>query len=336
MDAYLYQEVLIDFFKRKPTEEEEMVSPKKKMDWLSFFAFLKNGSNLYLNLEVNNYDYKNENDPINRIIPLLTSGRNKTKFIANSELFSHFDKIKFHQDFENPTNLICFNNSVKDIKEKQSRNGYFIWTIKDYYNKWVQIKQIEDKNNKGITVGKSGFIKEWKDLSFLRHPCTDIIISEKFILKNEERALYSLQGILQNICLIENQLPRLLIISSVKDVFEKDVFKLFDKIQNHLENNKINVQLSIAIDQSNIIQHDRKIITNYFYLDSGDSWDYFNPKGGFKTDGTNIKALPLFGEIGINNMDQSLKEVRAVIDNKNTLIAGDPHSNLILNFLNKN
>jgi hypothetical protein len=330
MNSYLYPKILIDFWLKRPSEKEELESPKKKADWLSFYSFLKKETNLFLNLDLSTHDPADERNPLNRIIPLLVSGRDKTLFSADPSHFLQLESTNPIINIKKQQALICFDNSIADIQEKKEHNGYFIWALNDYYKMWQKIRDFEKKNINGITVGENGVVKKWNDLKFLRHPCSTILISDRFLLGDKQRGIYTLIGILSNLFFILRQRPKVLIVSTIDNVFEKNIDRLFNTISQALLEENLHVDLNLLIDCSKTIQHDRKIISNYFHFDSGDSWDYFHPNGNFKTKGTKINVIPIFNNSDNEALQQSLEEIKIVMNNPNSEKRGDHCNDALL------
>lgn len=320
MDLFLYEDVLIDFWQRKPSEEDGLLAPVKMEHWSSFYRFLKEGCNLHLNINLENVSIKDVSI-INSVLPLLTSGRSKTSITCDPKSFIPFEQICFKDLIPSYRSIICFDNSVQVLNTRMSCNGLYLWNLRDYYRKWIEIRKIEKANTEGITVGKDGLIKKWSDLSFLRHPCNEILIIDNYFLKNKERALYTLKGILNNLCFIIDQIPHLILLSTIVNLFDKDTIRVYQTLLDYFDENGIKLKLTILIDYSNTMPHDRKILTNYFYFESGDSWDYFERNGRTKTRGTSLKVFPTF-TYGQRYVELVRSEVDTVRKNKNTSILG--------------
>ncbi|HRP57158.1 hypothetical protein [Agriterribacter sp.] len=330
MNSYLYPKILIDFWLKRPSEKEELESPKKKADWLSFYSFLKKETNLFLNLDLSTHDHTDERNPLNKIIPLLVSGRDKTSFSADPSHFSPLESANPIINIKKQQALICFDNSISNIQEKKGHNGYFIWSLNDYYKMWQKIRDFENKSSNGITVGENGVVKSWSDLKFLRHPCNTIIISDRYLLCDKQRGLNTLIGIFSNLFFIFKQRPKVLIISPIDKVFEKNIDRLFNIISQALLEAGFYVDFNLLIAYSNTMKHDRKIISNYFHFDSGDSWDYFEPNGKFKTKGTKINVIPIFNNPNNEALQQSLEEIKIVMKNRNSEKRGDNFNETLL------
>ena len=96
METFLTPEVLINFFTRRPSEKEQNDNQKRVKKWNSFLEYIKKDTDLFINVDLNETDYRDESNPLKTIITQLTSGRDKSKIIINTESFEVFNNEKFH------------------------------------------------------------------------------------------------------------------------------------------------------------------------------------------------------------------------------------------------
>ena len=178
--------------------------------------------------------------------------------------------------------------------------------------------------------------KNWKELQKFKHPFNAMIVVDNYIL-DEQKGLENLKNIIENYLpeKLENTDFHLTIITSHQTVNRKTnkkipKYNLQDKYDNDLHSMvkslnkpyKINISL-ISIDSDK--NHDRNIFTNYFWLHSGHSFDYFSPKGEV-TNPTNLMIFPIFyqNEKMGNNQNtvyeavyQHLSEMKRIVDSAN-------------------
>lgn len=179
--------------------------------------------------------------------------------------------------------------------------------------------------------------KNWKELQNFKHPFNAMIVVDNYIL-DEQKGIDNLKGILESYLpdKLENIDFHLTIITSHQVVNRKtnvktNKYDLQNKYDNDLhsivqslnKSYKVNISL-ISIDSDK--NHDRNIFTNYFWLHSGHSFDYFNSKGEV-TNPTNLMIFPIFyqNEKMGNNQNsvyeaiyQHLSEIKGIVDNAKT------------------
>lgn len=167
-------------------------------------------------------------------------------------------------------------------------------------------------------------------------PCTDIVINDRFLFKNEESLVkYNLSGMLT--ALANNVKNRIDVVVFTKydalNDFGKD--KATKIIKQSLEATtgfKPHITYVCSNDNKKI-PHDRFVITNYRILRSGDSFNYFNTKGERITNGGSLDVDSLanhetyvFVESLLEKLQITYNMVRELND---SMIIGDRKSKFI-------
>lgn len=123
----------------------------------------------------------------------------------------------------------------------------------------------------------SNQLETWEDLLGELPACNSLVIADNYLLHDEnyDRSLFAILNI---ILPSELEIPFDLTIIAKRDMlyYERKV----QLIQDFVE--KLPITVNITITQFNY--HDRALITNYAYIQSGHSFSFFNKKGDIAKD----------------------------------------------------
>ncbi len=167
-------------------------------------------------------------------------------------------------------------------------------------------------------------------------PCTDIIINDRYLFKNEEQLVEcNLAGMLT--ALANNVKNRIdVVVFTMQDAlfsfgYEK-AKKIIRQTLEKVTGVKPNVTFVCSRD-SGRIPHDRFVITNYRLLRSGDSFIYFDTKGTSITKGGSLDVDSLanhetyvFMESLLENLQKTYNDLKRLNSN---FIKGDEKSKLL-------
>lgn len=166
-------------------------------------------------------------------------------------------------------------------------------------------------------------------------PCTDIVINDRYLFKNEETLVeYNLSRMLT--ALSNNVKNRIdVVIFTLSDCLNFGIDKATKIVKQTLERVtgiKPNVTFVCSNDRSKI-PHDRFVITNYRLLRSGDSFIYFNTKGERITNGGSLDVDSLanhetyvFTESLLEKLQNSYNSVKT----NDNLVIGDKMSKFLI------
>lgn len=126
-------------------------------------------------------------------------------------------------------------------------------------------------------------------------PCTDIIISDRYLFNNQQELVeYNLSRMLTALANnVKNRIDVVIYTLYNKDgqgligFGEKNAYKIIRDTLYSVTGIKPNVTFVCSNINENIL-HDRFVITNYRLLRSGDSFIYFNTKGERISNGTSL------------------------------------------------
>lgn len=215
----------------------------------------------------------------------------------NEGIIADFDHNKRYCESISPLFLIE-NEKEKRVEPEQEFGRLFI-SKDELYSKgkliFNEYKFIVKKDNKS-----NSSLKSWDDLKSVKTPLTDILIIDNYILKDIELDFYNITGLLKGLINIDsiNHSVSLTIITEdtttpqdkFKPKIEKWLVKLEEKLKETIPLVQFNVSASILTLKGQ--NHDRAILTNYAWINSGNSFSYFNEKGKPKMI-TTLQVIPI-------------------------------------------
>lgn len=141
------------------------------------------------------------------------------------------------------------------------------------------------------SVGRNNTFPGWSFLKTLNLPCDAAIIFDRYILKNSSDLENNLFAILSNLIPDKIQSEFQLTIMAKKSECQ-DFTKAKNKIEAFLKKNydtKVKVGFVLA-DRD--LPHDREILTNYYRISSGNSFNYFSSQNNVVVN-TKLDFIPV-------------------------------------------
>lgn len=179
-------------------------------------------------------------------------------------------------------------------------------------------------------------MKSWNEVEPFVTPCTDLLIVDRYILSKSyllEKNLFKLIKIF--VSKTQSVKINIVIIAENGSVDSISIESIIDRIKAFVEDivgEEPNVTIVFCKKHFNdVLVHDRCILTNYRYLDSGDSLNYFTEKGDLKTGGFKLSIESLANSSDyvqriIN--DEVLYRIRNEV-RKSVAIIGNKKSNFL-------
>lgn len=295
--------------------------------WSSLFKFLKGGTNLQLSVEELDI-----NSPIISLINVLTTGRNGTKFNQSKFKKPHKDKLLKGVDVQT---LFFLNTSREQAKKLNKKNGLAFSSIDSYFDDWNNLN-FDCKPSVYPVTKENGLFQSWNKIGDYVFAITDIVIIDAYIFSDSSLLESNLYKIIES---LGNNVPNkinLTIVSYSDDRNPIDITAKYNELKVFFEQNGLAINLSIVLTKQSNKQHDRAILTNYFMISSGDSFNYFNSKGDVITKGTDIRFDTYCNPLSMNIADVKLKSVQTTIssivanNDKGKCIKGDIEGNRLL------
>ena len=272
-------------------------------DWIYLCEIIFSNSMLYID-DINGLVEKSKNNPF---FQKLINRNNSGGSIINEE--SLIDSINDDNDFVckiKPTSLHYYNDDLINANV-----GLFFETANTWRNSIRNISARKSfsihRDNRFCTFPGWNFIDNLK----LRLPTNAAIISDRYFLQRENNYQNNIYSILNNILPLEltNCSFHLSIITRFDNIYKFD--QAYNSINNYLIrsfNYKIDFTLYNA---GRDCPHDRDIVTNYYRLNSGNSFDYYNRNGNIICN-TQLEYFALNSE-SQNNHSLKLKLFKEVM-----------------------
>ena len=258
----------------------------------------------------------------------LTEGRgNLVVKDKQTKPFNYLQKKNVYKELKLPFANYWTENTRHPIENYENSNPYMFFNSEQIHQKHSLIN-VDKKWWVGPAEGfEKDTFKSWEDLGAYKHNFFDIIISDRYCLNNESRIRYNIPALITNLSSHPEKIKNILFIVRDDAVVDRSLEIahriLIDKFHK-LGLNNVNIKIFGSYDTP----HDRFIITNSFYLKSGDSIDYFNPDGSYKTKGTTLEINSLSNDN--STVIQRLKQIKKIYSNRNTRSEGNLTGNNIL------
>lgn len=321
-------ECLLKIFDEYDNKRLESENPYDLLFITQFYNLFTANTYLVLDKEV---DYM-QNPYLKKLILKDSKLKNKVSLAIRSDLFEEENYLSMS------ANTVFIMNENKEICKKLEENYGMLFISRE--NMFERAKILFSwalynvtKNEKAINK-----FKNWGELQNFRHPLNAMVVVDNFILdtdKSKDNLIDLLNNFLPH--KLEKQIFDLTIITNNQkrsNNTDKQKYNLNNKYKEidaeirNLRSYQINISLIIVDADKN---HDRNIFTNYFWLHSGHSFDYFSEKSRV-TNPTNLMIFSVFYQQDKTSSQQNsvyeavyqlLQEIKLIVDNtQNTKIQG--------------
>jgi hypothetical protein len=232
---------------------------------------------------------------------------------CTSKLFYHADLLneinsKEFPDTGSPFKLILIGQKAEICDYRRKRFGFEYLSPTNLSERWrlyySRRPDINRKTTDDIEIPTDQRFDSWGKIKSFKHPLNSIVLIDKFLLKWKSKIELE-KDIKDNIfpifnnLLVEaaNETPiEIMIVSEFEEPLQKDKVILSQSILETLFKEKTNKAICLNIlaykktsSDLNKPIHDRIIITNYFYIESGAGFKIFDNKGFRETIETNTE-----------------------------------------------
>jgi hypothetical protein len=314
LKTYIDIKILSDFFHRRP-EPVPIGSDHENEVWLNFWQFLKNSTELHLSgkLEIN------ETESI--FYTQLTSGRGDAPIFVDDRFTKPYKNIipKSHSIFS----LYFIDDDDTNSQEKYRKiNGYFFGFYEDYYEEWQRLNISNEP--KKLTISKfseTNAVVNWDNIIGKIYSLTDVIICDNYLLNDPSLWESNLFPLIKALSLHAIKQFNILIYSFEGERHELlyDLDRIFEQISKNIKDSNISCKLGIILAPKKNKFKPRRIFTNYLFLNSDDSFNYFNSQGKIITRETDITYNPLTNYENVVHLKSSLSTLHKKFEEiKNT------------------
>jgi hypothetical protein len=303
LKTYIDGALLNDFFASKP-EEIPFGDAEKLGEWLSFLFFLKSNTNLLL--------YNSEIlDSLNEIfLTQLTTGRGESSIIIDDEfdcdsyITRHSQDLKFDLFFS------------ADIEESTSicidQNNIFYANLDDYWEKWNRLSF--QKMPKSLDVRASAeklVFDSWLLLSKYLQKSNSVVLFDRYVLSDNSLIQSNIFKIIEEFEKINTNSYSFVIVTQGDQRNILNNKRVYEEVRNYIDGKNCKCRFG-CVFITRPSEHDRTIITNYFRIGSGDSFNYFKSNGDIITK-TSISFDTHADYSSFQNSDNILKDLKALI-----------------------
>lgn len=280
LDIYFDIAFFQKFYNDKPNNELS----KEFQNWLDFYLFFTQSSHIEL---IDAYDSK----PVNQSDILL--------LLAHPQLIEQntmtINANYSYNQISNPHSIFFLEFTLEQTESLEQRFGFIFINSHNYLQKW---KLLNPRNHQSFKiVSQGGSFSNWDSFNALKHFANSILIIDRyFFMSNSGYSKGNLEGMFGNlfqkiesnldITIVlgeqvigkqENKYKRLEYIDSRDNQTIKDCVKDVKNVVKSKVSANCNLSM-VQIFRKNGgdvgITHDRRILSNYFYLVSGDSLTY--------------------------------------------------------------
>jgi hypothetical protein len=281
----------IDLYPTTFTTDEDVL--KKSRYWIDFYSFITR-SNLFFNISKFEFDsLKKENELLEKLWKRSTGGMMGLEFWENN--FPNI--INLNKTFANDNKLLesIFLSCEKEDKCKCIGDKYGIKIISINSIQNYPCDNLFDILIKSILKNSKHHFG-WDFLSKLKHPCNTLTIVDNYILKEEVSIKENLIPLIETFLPANLEIPFHISIFAKKMIPKKnavtnvttlepiDFQNRINLITSLIKEKRPNLDIKIGLFEIGNELHDRSLMTNYLYLESGSGFDLFkNRKANHQT-----------------------------------------------------
>ena len=307
-------------------------------NWLSFYRFLMSHEHYQVitcnkGKEISSYNFK-------LLLNQLRDPEAREEFFqevrkVSSQFYTYNPEYPYKAKIENPHSLFFMECSAKE-STSLSKHGYLFISSLNFYQTWPKLLSDHNLTVSPHSKKQSHYLKSWEDITSYTLPCNEILIVDPYLAINMSQVRDNILPLLKSILNPQVQITELTLIYSSKKVrnilgeidnlmepriLKKELESYFSTLHPHT------INIRIIKSDSDKDLHDRMVITNYFVLSSGRSFQFFKTsKGGSNkpriSHKTTIQISYLVNPEQLNGIKVVLNSLRRVIDRTPAIEAG--------------
>lgn len=272
--SYIDDAFLDDFFKQKPTDIE---SAGDELEiWRDWLRFVRYKTDIDLAVTINTEDLAyNINSSITReLIDDYLQGGSHIKI--NTKKLERSQAKDLVVNSHKPT--FIFRNNLPNSEITEEKTGFCCITGASFFEKWQHFFKAKTFSiSKNTTQNQ---LSKWSDLfAEYRYPSNAFVIADNYIFSDKDKIKKNLIAILKELLIsskkVCTEIDLIIVSGQVYKEGYNDVSldKIYKEVIKHLRDALfLNVNLCIVKAK----YHDRLILSNYFVINSGNSFNYFN------------------------------------------------------------
>ncbi len=334
MQSYIDVKYLTHFFNSLIESNEFSMERSERMQILEFF---KGKSDLILDKDFNELldgIEKSKRDVVRNLLNNLNTGRNGTIIkTKNSNMSYNLKKLDVFSRIKEPfaSFWVDEHQTKFDCDKYMSANPYCFLSKKNELEEWKNMNQQKSfyvgpsKNDEANVLGR------WDQIKKNQHAFRDFLLVDRYCLMDKDRIKKNIIPLIVNLAKFPEIVKNVLIFIQGKDQLYSNTLKDAQEYISELLQKEGLKNAAVAIylcyDRA---PHDRCAITNNKYITSGDSFDYFNQNGSFKTKGTTLTIEPVYSS-NKSAVSKTLNKLKEIVLNAKDL---NSYGKITTNLLN--
>ncbi len=274
--SYIDDAFLDAFFKQKPTDME---STGEELEiWRNWLRFVRHKTDIDLTVTLNTEDLTyNINSSITReLIDGYLQGSSYIKI--NTKKLERSQAKDLVVNSHKPT--FIFRNSLKNDEITEENTGFCCITGTTFFEKWQHFYKAKTFSiSKNTTQNQ---LSKWGDLfAEYRYPSNAFVIADNYIFSYKPNIKNNLLKILKELLNSAKQVTSEIDLIIISESFYKEngsteisIDKLHREVTKYLRDDLKFYNFNLCIVRAKY--HDRLILSNYFVINSGNSFNYFN------------------------------------------------------------
>jgi hypothetical protein len=321
LDIYIDLLFLKKFFENKPTNNET----QQFRDWLDFFVFLSSPHLKFIDVK----DGKEKQD----LIRFLEQPHIRDNFFATlqADITNYYFSINYNfgnnTTIKNPHSVFFIEFSEAQIAELSKKYGYCFVNFQTYTSTWKKFNPRNYQNSISVSALSRDF-NHWNYMVTLKHSFNSMLLIDRYLFAETGFGIHKVvDNYKSNLKqLFQYFVPKndaitvtdITIISSTRAISPSVTLA---QIATYLQTQVFAVlfpqskfNLSIILVDNVPDTHDRRIITNYFDLHSGDSFMYVTNahNNHIKVD-TSLHIYTFFSGEQLKDATKRINDIRGLV-----------------------
>lgn len=270
-ETYAESKFIVDLCETKPNDDLS----EEFDEWKKIFNIIAKKSNLCIDSKdelLNKYSV----NPIVRNLIKTTQGGGSKLLVDKG----HFDKIVSDKLDLKKTSKACPIFCLSEPKNNYN-TGVFVANSKNYLEQFGKVTR--ESYSKSISKKETKF--SWANLLDNHPPLNSLIIADPYLMKDSyfDKNLFPILDKLIPNKNFEETFHITIITGSKANVSPNLINGKYENIKNFIGSKISDFKLGFYVVPGNMM-HDRILITNYFYIASGNGFNLFKKDGTIKSD----------------------------------------------------
>jgi len=331
----------IDRFTRERPERGPFARSEEEQFWDSVVEYLRDQTNVIIDAPASRIEKIVQENPLVGLLLDRPEGT-ECKLTNNAVRMTEPGCTDVPTSTGQPWQLFLLQSMEGHPAIPSERNRQLYLNYEELEYRWLHLTRRRSLNVSRDT--KVSDVVSWDDLRKAKvpHVTSGIIVCDRYMLKSKN----SRQNVIDLVAtlLVENGgsqgnlVPVSILLVAEKDNVRGDLELLRRSLQEALARKRPNVNFRLSIAAADLkAYHDRHIFTNYAFITSGHSLDYFKYEGDRVSHVLKNTLLDISSKLDrdvLQTATKKLRELGAILKNARqggTRVAGDTHHPLIEN-----